>query len=239
MIEPDLIPGRVLSRQSIADLNALLARLNARKVERIAVMEPNGFRASGLVKVFNQAHLRRNLVLAESAYGLFFLQKGLVSLMAIRSIYETVAAYLAFEREFTAIMEGGSLQAIFEFVKNRTHTTRIPKLISEHGAQVTATNILTHIAKLEKLRPTVKEEYDFLSDHTHPNGIGTVIYFRVEEEPGEVVVFSDSGPDPEADLQWILVGIKLLEHFEAALDRVEALLPALSTRGEAEKPAKT
>ncbi len=190
MIEPDLIPGRVLSRQSIADLNALLASLNARKVERIAVMEPNGFRASGLVKVFNQAHLRRNLVLAESAYGLFFLQKGLVSLMAIRSIYETVAAYLAFEREFTAIMEGGSLQAIFEFVKNRTR-------------------------------------------------MGTVIYFRVEEEPGEVIVFSDSGPDPEADLQWILVGIKLLEHFEAALDRVEALLPALSTRGEAEKPAKT
>jgi hypothetical protein len=238
MIDAALIPGRVLSRKSIADLNDLLARLTARKIDRIPVMEPNGFRASGLVKVFNQAHLRRNLVLAESAYGLFFLQKGLVSMMAVRSIYETVAAYLAFENEFTHIMETGSLEEIFNFIKNRTHSTRIPKLISEHGAKVKATNILTHIAKLEKLRPTAVEEYDFLSDHTHPNGMGTVIYFRVEEEPGEVIVFSDSGPDPEADLQWILVGIKLLEHFEAALDRVEALLPWLSKRGEDERPNK-
>jgi hypothetical protein len=153
MIEPDLIPARVLSRKSIADLNDLLARLTALKVERIAIMEANGFRASGLVKVFNQALLRRCLVLAESAYGLFFLQKGLVSIRTVRSIYETVAAYLAFEKDFADIVNTGTLKDIFEFTKKKTYATRIRKLIQEHGAQVTATNILIAL----HLPPTIGE----------------------------------------------------------------------------------
>jgi hypothetical protein len=34
--------------------------------------------------------------------------------------------------------------------------------------------------------------------------------FRIAEKRGEKIVFSDSGPDSHADLQWVLVGIKLL-----------------------------
>ena len=46
MIDPSLIPGHVLSRKSIADLNDLLARLTARKVDRISLSHPGPIHAS-------------------------------------------------------------------------------------------------------------------------------------------------------------------------------------------------
>jgi hypothetical protein len=51
----------------------------------------SGFRASNVIRTYCQAHLRHCLVLAESAYDLFFTENGLVSLMCVRAIYETVA----------------------------------------------------------------------------------------------------------------------------------------------------
>ena len=108
-------------------------------------------------------------------------------------------------------------------------------MIEKHGAQVTATNIQTDVAKLKPIRRKVEEEYDFLSEHTHAASFGTILYFAEKLKIEGAYVFHDGGPEPEADLQWILVGIKLLEGFVKALDRVEAALPDLSARGHAEK----
>jgi len=75
-------------------------------------------------------------------------------------------------------------------------------------------------------------EYDFLSEHTHPNSLGAVLYFAnlKSEYASDTAIFSDGGPDPRADLQWILVTADLLQYFEQALERIEAELPALSAK---------
>ena len=231
LIDPALIPAKILSRKSIDDLNTLYDRLEARKVDKIIVPEkPSGFRPSNLVRIYCQAHLRRCLVLARSAYGLFFLENGLVSLMAVRAIYETVAVFCSFERQFLRLAAKGTLQEIYDFAQNKAYATRHQKMIDKHGEQVRATNIETDIAKLKSVRPKIKEEYSFLSDHTHAAGFGTVLYFGERLDGKDATIFHDAGPDPEADLQWILIGIKLFEEFEKAYDRIEAALPALSER---------
>jgi hypothetical protein len=236
LIDPKLIPARVLSRGSLDKLNALYDRLEARKVDKIVIPEkPSGFRPSNLIRVYCQSHLRRCLVLARSGYGLFFIENGLVSLMCVRAIYETVAVFTSFERQFLQLVKSGSIQEIHDFAQSKAYATRNKKMIALHGAQVTAVNILTDIKKLASVRSKVEEEYDFISDHVHPAGFGTVLYFGDKLKDEDAYEFHDGGPDPEADLQWILISIKLLEEFEKALDRVEAALPALSARGHAEK----
>ncbi len=135
----------------------------------------------------------------------------------------------------------GDMQAIFDFVKERTHWTRVEHLIAEHGERVKATNILTLVEKMEALRPKIMEEYDFLSEHTHPNSFGGVLYFadlKTEHEK-DTVVFSDGGPDPRADLQWITIAAQLLKHFEQAFERIDAQLPPLSAKGAVEAPNTT
>jgi hypothetical protein len=91
---------------------------------------------------------------------------------------------------------------------------------------------------MEKLRPKIMEEYEFLSEHTHPNSFGGVLYFAdlKTEYTQDAALFSDSGPDPRADLQWITVAAHLLKYFEEALERIESQLPALSERGALEAP---
>jgi hypothetical protein len=101
-----------------------------------------------------QAHLRRCLVLIHSAYNLFFVENGLVTLMSLRAIYETVASFLDFEKKLQALLAEGNIQKIYDFAKHRTHSTRVEHLIEEHGERMKATNILTQVQKLAKLRKT-------------------------------------------------------------------------------------
>jgi hypothetical protein len=238
MIDPDLIPRDICSRDGVRELNDVLARLIARKIDRLALMEPESlFRLSNYIRAYCQAHIRRCLSLAESAYVLFFDENGLVSLLCARAIYETVASFCHFEGQLQAIIKKGDLADIFEFTKAKAHATRIPFLLEKHGSAVQATNILTQIDKLNALRPKAREEYDFLSDVTHPNSMGGYHFFASNpDKDDDVVTFSDGGPDPRADLQWILAACSLLTHFEAALNRIDAELPALSEKGRANAP---
>jgi len=240
MFDLALIPATIWPPARVLQLNEMLERLAARKVNRIVVPEPgSGFRGSNVIRIYCQAHLRRCLVLVQSAYDSFFIGNGLVSLMCIRSIYETVASFLDYEKKLQEVLTAGDLNAIYEFARNRTHATRVKDLIEEHGDRIKATNIMTQVEKMAALRANIMEEYDFLSEHTHPNGFGVVLFFADQKTESDIAIFSDSGPDPRADLQWILVGTDLLQYFEQALERIEAQLPALSAKGLAEKPTGT
>ena len=102
-----------------------------------------------------------------------------------------------------------------------------------------ATNILKQIDKLNALRPKAREEYDFLSEVTHPNSLGAFHFFGTNPDVNDLVTFSDGGTDPRADLQWILAACHMLTYFEAALNRIDTELPALSEMGRLAAPSAT
>ena len=79
---------------------------------------------------------------------------------------------------------------------------------------------------------------DFVPVNTHPNAFGATLYFIEPERQGDVHVFASRGHDPKEDLKWVLVGAHILTHFADAMDRLEAVLPALSERGRLEAPWK-
>ena len=134
MIDTELIPPEVWPPSKVQKLNQMLARLEARKIDRIVIPESkSGFRASNVIRTYCQAHLRRCLVLVQSAYDSFFCENGLVSLICIRSTYETVANFLDFESKLQRLISAGEMKAIFEFAKRRTHATRVQNLIDWYG----------------------------------------------------------------------------------------------------------
>lgn len=237
MIDPDLIPSDIYSRDGVHQLNEIFARLAARKIDRLRLIEADSlFRGGNYIRAYCQAHTRRSLSLAESAFFLFFDENVLVSLLCARAIYETVASFCDFERQLQEVIATGDLAKTFEFTKAKVHATRIPVLLEKHGNTVQATNILTQIDRLKALRPKAREDYDFLSDIAHPNSMGGYLFFGSNPDIDDVVTFSDGGPDPRAALQWILTACSLLKHFEDALNRIDAKLPALSESARANAP---
>jgi hypothetical protein len=215
-------------------------RLTAKLRNEIRIPEgKSNFRASNYIRVYLQAHLRRMLQLLEGAFTAFFDGRGVVALMRARGLYEGLATITDFEKELMPLIEAGNLERIFQFAKNKAHATKLPDLIAmAKDTSVTAKNILTMIDKLKTIRTNIPEEYAFLSEIAHPNGIGTVGFFATMNNPEDVAYFSDSGPDVRADLQWIFVASYLLSYFEQVTNRIEAVLPGLTEKGEREWPGR-
>jgi hypothetical protein len=238
MIDPNLIPPDIWPPAKVRKLNDLLGRLESRKVAKIKVPEPGTrFRAGNTIMFYCQAHIQRCLTLTETAYTNFFNEDVLVALMCARAVYETVANFVHVEKQLQEKIATGDIQAIFEFVKAKTHATKAQHLIDQHGEQVKAVNILTQIDKLAKLvRPRINQEYEFLSELVHPNSFGAALFYADFPRDSDEAIFRNGGPDPRADLQWILVATDLLYTFEEALERIEAQLPELSRKGREQSP---
>ena len=99
---------------------------------------------------------------------------------------------------------------------------------------LTAKNVVTMVSKLKPIRANIPDEYNFLSEIAHPNGVGTVGFFARFGNQDDVAYFDDSGPDVHADLQWIFEASYFLTPFEEVIDRIEAELPGLSALATAQ-----
>lgn len=240
LFDPRTVPASIVSAAGVRCVNGIIRRLQARRVDLIEVQEPESrFRVSNMVRVYNQAHLRRSLMFIAAAHHHVYSGSGLVALSMVRSLFEMVANFLDFESKLQALLSKGDLRSIHDFVKNRTFATRLMDLIEMTGTpDVQATNILTQIDKMNSIRPSARSDYDYLCEHTHPNAFGGTLYFAQYDLRADIVSFSDRGPAPEDDLKWVLVGGRLLGYLEEAIDRIETALQPLSAKGRAEMPLR-
>jgi len=239
LFNPAYVPADVLSPDGVAEVNAVVQRLQAGLVDRVEFQEPvSRFRVSNMARVYSQSHVRRGLQLIEAAHHLVYAGQGLAALMIIRGLYETVANYVAVSKQLVDLIEATApLDQIHDFIHSRTFATRSERLIKIAGTdEVKPTNILTQVQKMNRLRGDFEREYEYLCEHAHPNAFGATLYFIEPERQGDVHVFASRGHDPKEDLKWILVGGHTLTHFADAIDRLEAVLPGLSERGRLEAP---
>ena len=51
------------------------------------------------------------------------------------------------------------------------------------NTNLTAKNVVTMVGKLTNIRENLPEEYDFLSEIAHANGVGAVGFFRQHDQP--------------------------------------------------------
>jgi hypothetical protein len=238
LIQYDTVPPGISTRRQVDDLNAVYDRMIARRVDQIRLPEPgSGFRASNYVRVYLQAHMRRMLQQVEAAFSEFFSQRGVVALTCARGLYEGLATVSDFERELMGHLQVGDIHAIFQFTKEKAHATKLKHLVEQNNnPNLLAKKVITMVTKLKSIRDNIPREYDFLSEIAHPNSIGTIDFFANMQNQEDVAYFTDSGPDPQADLQWVFVASYFLSNFETVMDRIEAELPALSAKGAAMAP---
>jgi SEC-C motif len=90
-------------------------------------------------------------------------------------------------------------------------------IIETETVDNTAVNILTQIDRLSKSFTRLKEEYDFLSERVHPNGLGSLHYFWGSGD--DVVRFSNEA-DRSHVIQSLLSAGRLLAIME---DRMKVL----------------
>ena len=127
LFDPASVPADVLSQDGVTEVNTLIEKLRSRLVDRVQMQEPgSGFRVSNMARVYSQAHLRRCLQLIEAAHDLVYTGRGLAALTLVRSLYETVANYVAVSQQLVELIEANApLQEIHNFIHTRAYATRL------------------------------------------------------------------------------------------------------------------
>lgn len=233
MFDSRNVPLQVMRRESVEWVNELVSRLQDRAVKRIVVQDAaTRFRLVGMIDAYRQACLYRCLHLTEASTCLLQTGHGLAAMIMARSLIETIAAFVWFQKRLQAIVSEGDLQRIHRFVRGVSFATRLEPLIEKAGTDdVKAVSVLTQVNGLEEFRIGVRDDYDHLCESTHPNALGTLLLFGRHDQETDVVTFLADDQFPDESFKWVVVAARMLEHFEQAFDAVEMQFPRLRELG--------
>jgi hypothetical protein len=211
----------------LADVNAIINRLRSRLVTRIDLPEPpTGTRLFNLVRAYLQAHLRRVLTFLDAGHAEFLAGRPLMTEMATRAIYESVANLCDFADKLRPFCDAGDLTAIDELATKAAFVTRIPAFLEKYGKHLQSTSVLTQVQKMAKRFPNFVEAYDHLSDVVHPNGLGAIVYFA---EIGDgVVTFGDKPEKAKGAIHSLCVAAAFMAFIEFEMDEIERRLQSLN-----------
>lgn len=245
LFQLDTVPEHVAPRKTVENLNDLADVLRGRFVSQIELAEPqSGYRTSNKIRSYYQVLARRCLELTETSIFLSAAGHNLAALMVVRAVYESVARLSKFssdlEKQLSDIASDEALEKLDAFVNGQTFATKIKKLIElgQHP-EVEAENILKAVDFVAKKLKRFRDEYDRLSEFTHPNSFGVFHWFAELSPDGKRVSFGNKDPDPAETLSYVVDGAFLLVLVLREIDTLEARLPALSEVGAKFSPPQS
>ena len=211
----------------LIEVNALIDRLRSRLVQRIDLPEPpTGVRLFNMIRAYLQAHVRRALMFLDGGYAEFLAGRPLMTEMAARAMYESVANLCDFADKLKPLCEAGNLEAIDQLATKSAFVTRISSFLEKYGKDLQSTSILTQVQKMAKRFPSFVEAYDHLSDVAHPNGLGAIVYFA--DIGDAVVTFGEKPEKTTGAIHSLCTAAVLLGFMEFEMDEVEKRLLALN-----------
>lgn len=188
------------------ELNTIFEELQARQLNRIEIHDSNSsVRLSMMMIALSQSYIRRFIELAEASAALCQQGHWLSAITISRSLLETIAAYNAITIKLEGLVAEGNTAEIEKFTSTAAFATRLAPLIDFTGEPaVKAPNILSQIDKLKKIDGTpVRNDYDYLSEHTHPNSMGTFLFFGRLNKKNKTIDFCSKGWDPKSAVDWV------------------------------------
>ena len=216
-----------LTDEVLVGLNALIERFRSMKIDSIQLSGPrSGSWYRNLIQTYIQGHIRRVLMFIDAGHAELAAGRPLATELCSRAIYESVASFCDFAEQLGPLLDTDDIERIDDFVRTRTFATRIPSFLAGDKT-VTATNILTQIDKMNKQYPDYRTAYDHLSDITHPNALGTVVYFGSLGDNG-TMLFSDNTNSSGRARESFATAPLMLFHFDLALQNLEARLQKLA-----------
>lgn len=230
MFDPSKVPDGTPVEWAIAT-NTAIARLSARKVDRIDFEEPSQLKSCcRWIEIYIQAHIRRGLSLIESGIREIDEGRPLAAALCARGLLEDAALLFLFNREVLPMLERRDAEAIDKLVFPRALATRRPKQIEHFGEELRARNILTALDKMAVDHPNVRPIYDELSEVCHPNSLGVLWHFAdtVDEK---AIIFDDGQRMADPAMHSLIFCGLVFAAEEAAIARVQTAIDNIFVDG--------
>lgn len=209
-----------IPRRLVSEANDGIEKLRMRLVDEIklSILPPLLLRSSA--QAFFQGHIRRSLMFIEGGHDAYLAKRGLVAVACSRAVYETVACVFDFCDKFNDHLIENDFPKTASFLFSRLNAARMPDFVSkeEDGFENVAINILTQIDRVSKHFPGMREQYDLLSEMTHPNALGALHHFW---ESGDEIIRFSKGEDKIGAMRSLVGAGYLLSHMNSAILLIE------------------
>lgn len=225
LFERSRVPLDVFSSEALDQLDQLVDGLREQQVALLVVPElTTGFRVPGMIRALSQSYVRRCIELADASALLCHTQHWLGAIVVARSLLETIAASRHVVSKLDELVESEDIEAVHDFVHGASFSTRLPQLINKVDSKlITATNILTQIEKMKSDSEEIKDDYDHLCEYSHPNSIGTFLFFGHHDPATDRVSFRNQGWRPNDAFIWIGSVCSMLWVVHRATEQAENL----------------
>lgn len=189
MFDKSALPPDFPLLEHIDHINLTIARVRATLKERVPLIKEDDFSMiSDQMEIFFQVQTRRALMLLDGAKLSLDSGHGLLTITAVRSIYETTACIHDCCNSVIKHLDAGDMSEAVRQIHQRTYSQRFmaDEAKTEHF-DYKAVNILNQIDVLTKSWLNARNQYEMLSEAVHPNAGGAVHYFVDREEDGMIV----------------------------------------------------
>jgi hypothetical protein len=214
--------------EDIQAINSNIERLTKRRLSRIEV---TGHLAQSKlawkIVTYQQATVYRVVAAARGTRDSWNARNVLLAFLGARALIETLALFDDFELELVRAFEREDIRAMDQLVMHWTFSTRDKALLDGHP-ELLAKNVLTLIDKMGKRYGLpISNNYDFLSEHCHPNSAGNHQLYSTTDTTNGTVTYSEL-KKPEMVLSVIRPSLGLLALFERTLVKLDRLAPEIA-----------
>ena len=152
----------------------------------------------------------------------------LCSMLAARSLIETVASLHSFEKELRPALESEDLAKLNELTLHHSFATKEKRMLDEHiGFE--ATNVLTLVDKLERQFEIdgLRDGYDRLSERCHPNAAGHYFFFGMLDPETGTITYAET-KNSDHNLNIVLGACLLLGLANSSLAHLDELIRTIA-----------
>lgn len=195
--------------EDIDAINLAIARVRALQRERVPFSDKNDFTLiQNQMEIFFQVYIRRALMLVDGAKLTLESGYGLLTITAVRSLFETAACIHDCCNCIIKHLDAGEVDEAIRQVHQRSYSQRfaVAEMKTEHF-DYTAINVLKQIDAMGKTVPHARRSYEQLSESVHPNACGALLYFMGGEEDGHILLQQEE--DRERLMGMLLAGASL------------------------------
>jgi hypothetical protein len=217
-IEIDVEGLQAKEAEQLSRVNAALDRLSKRRRREIRVEGPLvRSKLAWKLATLQESFLYRAVTLARGVALAWNARNFLTSILAARSLIETLVLVEDFKAKLDASLKAEDLAVVNQLLNHLTFATRDAEWLADHP-ESQATNIQTLINRFDKLTlPGARAHYDSLSERCHPNSRGHFGMFATLDRSTGTVAYSDA-KNSKADRAAIMPAVVLFLLFERTMD---------------------
>ncbi|MCW2246205.1 hypothetical protein M2352_001796 [Azospirillum fermentarium] len=179
------------------------------------------------IRAFIQSCAYRIHTLSNGSTSMWNNGNAISSITLSRAVLETVVTFYDFYHNLSQLEAKMDRAGIKELVLKRMNAIRIEEWVKQFE-EYKSVNVITMIGRMNKEYPGISDNYEKLSEFSHPNCLGTLMAFGKLDTNNGLWSFDRNNQNSEKTFDVVYSGLHTIGFFIISLNELENMMPRIS-----------